>query len=435
MESPDRTPDRHADRGADLRLGLLFGALYFLQGFGEPTDGLMAQPVRTLLGTWGRSVAEIATFGALLAIPWALKPLYGLLSDFVPLGGSRRKGYLIATSAVTATTLVGLWAFPVPAGASGPLLGRLWVATAAVAFTDVVADALMIEQGQPRGLTGRFQAIQWGSMYAAAMVTGVLGGALSERHREPLAFLLCGAGGVVTLALAVFAVREPSRHRQGPGRRATAKALGKAARSPTILGVGAFLFLWNFNPFSTVVVHLHMTRVLGMGEQFYGYTTSLMAMASIAACLAYGTYCRRVPMPVLVHLSIALGVASTLAYVAVTGERSAVLVALAVGFTYMTATLIQLDLAARVCPPEAAGTIFATIMALENLGASASIGLGGHWYDAWSARWGGRASFHLLVGVGAAFTASCWLIVPFLPLHALGPPPPGRDPGDRRKQI
>ena len=180
-----------------------------------------------------------------------------------------------------------------------------------------------------------------------------------------------------------------------------------------------------------------MTRVLGLGEQFYGYTASLMAMASIAACLAYGTYCRRVPMPVLVHLSIALGVASTLAYVAVTDERSAVLVALAVGFTYMTATLIQLDLAARVCPPEAAGTVFATIMALENLGASASIGLGGRWYDAGAARWGGQASFHVLVGVGAAFTASCWLIVPFLPRHAFGPPtPPGRyrrTPGaDRR---
>jgi hypothetical protein len=60
----------------------------------------MAQPVRTLLGTWGRSVPEVATFSARLAIPWALKPLYGLLSDFVPLAGSRRKGYLIVTSAV-----------------------------------------------------------------------------------------------------------------------------------------------------------------------------------------------------------------------------------------------------------------------------------------------------------------------------------------------
>lgn len=435
MEGSGRTPDGDAGRGGDLRLGLLFGALYFLQGFGEPTDGLMAQPVRTLLGTWGRSVSEIATFSALLAIPWALKPLFGLLSDFVPLGRSRRKGYLIAMSAVTATTLVGLWAFPVAAGASGPLLGRLWVATVAVAFSDVVADALMIEQGQPRGLTGRLQAIQWGSMYAAATVTGVLGGALSERHREPLAFLLCGAGGVLTLALAVFAVSEPPRPRPSPGREGAAKALGKAARSPAVLGVGAFLFLWNFNPFSTVVVHLHMTRVLGLGEQFYGYTASLMAMASIAACLAYGTYCRRVPMPLLVHLSIALGVASTLAYVAVTDERSAVLVALAVGFTYMTATLIQLDLAARVCPPEAAGTVFATIMALENLGTSASIGLGGRWYDAGTALWGSRTAFHVLVGVGAALTASCWLIVPFLPRHAFGPPTlPGRDPGNPPKQ-
>jgi hypothetical protein len=44
----------------------------------------------------------------------------------------------------------------------------------------------------------------------------------------------------------------------------------------------------------------------------------------------------------------------------------------------MTATLIQLDLAARSCPPEAAGTVFATLMALENFAASLSTWLGGH---------------------------------------------------------
>src|SRR5687768_9459194 len=119
-------------RARGLHLGVLFGALYFLQGIGEPTDGLMAQPVRTLLGSWGMSVREIRTFSALLAIRWSLKPLYGLLSDFVPLRGSRRRGYLIAASAATAATLLGLYIFPVPSGSAGLLLGWLWVATLAV---------------------------------------------------------------------------------------------------------------------------------------------------------------------------------------------------------------------------------------------------------------------------------------------------------------
>jgi hypothetical protein len=32
---------------------------------------------------------------ALLALPWTTKPLFGLLSDFVPLFGSRRRNYLL----------------------------------------------------------------------------------------------------------------------------------------------------------------------------------------------------------------------------------------------------------------------------------------------------------------------------------------------------
>src|SRR5947209_13688186 len=98
MSAPDHHPPGGSDRGAAgeaWRLGLLFGALYFLQGIGEPTDGLMAQPVRSLLKAWGLGAREITAFSALLALPWMFKPLYGLLSDFVPLFGTRRKGYLI----------------------------------------------------------------------------------------------------------------------------------------------------------------------------------------------------------------------------------------------------------------------------------------------------------------------------------------------------
>jgi len=119
------------------------------------------------------------------------------------------------------------------------------------------------------------------------------------------------------------------------------------------LFVGAFTL---FNPFSTTVLHLHMTGPLGFSEQFHGHTVSVMSVGCILASVAYGFYCRRVPMRWLVHGSIVLGIASTLAYWALSDRRSALLVALAVGLTYMTATLIQLDLAARVCPPRAAGT-------------------------------------------------------------------------------
>jgi hypothetical protein len=158
-----------------------------------------------------------------------------------------------------------------------------------------------------------------------------------------------------------------------------------------------------------------MTEELGFSEQFYGNTVSLIAVAAIAACLSYGLYCRRVSRALLVHASIVLGILSTVAYWTVVDERSAVLVSLATGFTYMTATLIQLDLAAQACLPQMAGTLFALLMALSNLSVSLSTWVGGSWYEQWTAAWDSRTAFNGLVGVGAVFTAGCWLLVPFLP--------------------
>ena len=47
-----------------------------------------------------------------------------------------------------------------------------------------------------------------------------------------------------------------------------------------------------------------------------------------------------------------------------------------VGFCYMTATLVQFDLAARACPAGATATVFASLMAVSNLCAAASTWLG-----------------------------------------------------------
>lgn len=403
-----------AARSNAVRLGLLFGAIYFIQGIGEPTEGLIAQPVRSLLKNWGQTTAQIGTFMALVSLPWAIKPLYGLISDFLPLAGSRRRSYLILATAATALSLGYLYFVPPEPGATRLLLWLLVVPTVGVAFSDVVVDALMVERGQPLGLTGRLQSVQWAAMYAATVATGFLGGWLSENRCQELGFLICAAATAVSFVLAVVWVREAPSDRSAETAADAAAALGRAVRTPSVLLAAAFLFLWNFNPFSSSVQYVYMVRDLGLSEQFYGNTMSLFAAAAIIASLAYGFYCRRVPFGWLIQLSILSGVLSTLAYWGLTGKLSAVLVTVVSGLTYMTGSLIQLDLAARVCPPKAAGTVFSVLMAVSNLGIVVSTWIGGIWYDQLSAGWGQRAAFNTLVAIGAAFTAGCWLLVPWL---------------------
>jgi MFS family permease len=424
IESEKSVGSPSADENSRVMgLTAVFGLLYFAQGIGEPTEGLIAQPTRSLLRNWGYSADTVTTYMAVLALPWAAKPIYGLLTDFVPIGGSRRRSWLLVTTFITAAALVALFVYTPPAGMALLLLAWLLVATIGVAFSDVVVDALMVEEGQPRGLTGKLQSVQWASMWTATVLTGFVGGLLSQRNLQELGFLIAGVVTAGSFLLVMFVVREPKRQEvqsSNPSaqqvRSATdaARALKDTFRHPAILAIAAFLFLWNFNPFSTTVLYTHMVERMHLSEQFYGTTVTVLAVGSLLASLAYATYCRRVSIIRLVHLSIATGVLATIAYWGLVGPKSALVISFVVGFVYMTATMVQLDLAARLCDLSTAGTTFALLIALTNLAVSLSMVLGGKIYKE-LAEWKDHTyAFHVLVGIGALSTCCCWFLVPVI---------------------
>ncbi|MEX2176584.1 MAG: MFS transporter [Pirellulaceae bacterium] len=401
---------------AMLPLLMLFGLLYFVQGIVEPTAGLLAQPMRRRLMDWGQTTQQVGIIFAYIGIPWSLKPLFGLVSDFFPLGGRRRKPYLALATAATALaffTLAAVWHGPADHSRA---LWLLLAACGAVAMTDVVIDALAVERGQPLGLTGQMQAVQWGTLSVATILAGTLGGYVSQHRLLEPALVGCGVLGLVSLAVVLLLVHEP-KAASSPrlNVRAAWSELRAGRRIVVLLAVGLYLFLWNFNPFSYSVLQNYATEHLLLSEQFFGNLYSIQAAAGVVACAGYFLVCRRIPMRWLIHASIAAGVLSTLCYLPMQNATTAVAASLIFGLTYQTATLIQLDLAARVCPTQSAGTMFAILMAISNTGVSAASYVGGGWYDDLAATYGSRhVAFDLLVLIGVGFTASCWLLVPVL---------------------
>jgi len=221
---------------------------------------------------------------------------------------------------------------------------------------------------------------------------------------------------ILSLMVVLVVVREP-RHSRQPGEnlRQAWQQLTSGHKIAILISVGLYLFLWNFNPFSGNVLQHYSTKVLGLSQQFYGNLSSIQGFTQVLACAAYFFVCRRIPFHWLIHASIACGILSTLCYWPMHDARSAVVASLVFGLTYQTATLIQLDLAARVCPTQSAATIFALLMAISNTGMTASYGVGGWWYDALTDQFGSRhIAFDALVAIGAAFTAGCWLLVPLM---------------------
>jgi len=414
-----------------LGLGALFGLLYFVQGIVDPTDGLLSQPVKSLLRNWGYSAASTAWFIAILSIAWTIKPLYGLLADFVPFAGSQRRGYLLLTTAVATISLTTLYFVPLSSERALLLLLLLLPAAVAIAFSDVVIDAMMVTAGQRRGVTGRLQSIQWASMYAAMILTGVIGGALSQAGMQQLGFLIAGLSCAVSLLTIWRLVRESRsattavansslRGAKFTWRRPLVEMV-KTLRQPGIAAIGAFLFLWNFNPFSSTVLYYYSIEALRFSEQFVGSLGAWHAIGLLSGSILYGVICRMISIPWLIHGSIVTGILATIGYWGYRDASSGVLISLGVGVVYAIGSLIQLDLAARVCRPETAGTTFALLMSLTNLSAALSQGIGGWIYETMVAWWGYLLAFQILVAVGALFTAGCWLLLPFLKPSVFSP--------------
>ena len=121
----------------------------------------------------------------------------------------------------------------------------------------------------------------------------------------------------------------------------------------------------------------------------------------------------------LVPGAIVCGVVSTLAYWPLADGQWATSVSVLAGFTYMTAMMIQLDLAARACPLSAAGTVFAMFMAVSNISALLSTWLGGYWYEFGSQRWDSATAFSLLLAGSALCTIASWFAARYLPRELL----------------
>lgn len=429
---PETVPPSALSRRDLVRLLVLFGTLYFVQGVIEPTANLPYQPLESQLDHWGYSTGQTGIFFGIIGIAWSIKPLFGLISDFFPIAGYRRSPYLLFSTllATGAFLILAAWWNPGIAGgeisewglwllSASPISLAAWLMIAAgigIAMSDVVIDALAVEEGQPRGITGQIQSVQWGTMSAAAVLTGMLGGYIAQHGWLRAMFLGCGLLGLVSVATVLLLVRETKRPREPLANLwAAIRDLTDRSKLATLVAVGLFLFLWNFNPFFSNVLNQYMKKELHLGDVFYGYMASLTAASQVLACIAYGWYCRRVSMGLLVHGSIVSGIAAVLVYWLLRDAWTAVLASLVYGFAYQTATLIQLDLAARICPISSAGTMFALLMAISNTGTTAGIYLGGKWYESLTTQLGSpHSAFDVLVLIGAAFTASCWLLVPVM---------------------
>jgi predicted MFS family arabinose efflux permease len=275
-----------------------------------------------------------------------------------------------------------------------------------LAFTDVLVDALMVENGRPLGLTGAFQSVQWASIYLASILVGIVGGQFAAHRNLHGAFALAACFPIVSFLIALFAIQEKKTRVDRAAFRATARSIREAVRHRDLWVVAGFILFWTFSPSFGPAFLYYQTDVLKFSQEFIGLLLSLAAVGAIVGAFVYAPLSRRVPLKRLIVASIGVASVGTLAYLFYSSRAAALIIDPLFGCIGMITQLAFLDLAAKSCPTRAEGTFFALLMSVYNLGVKGSQITGGYLYDAFG--------FTPLIFISAAFTALGFLLVPMV---------------------
>ena len=403
--------DPSAARAEVRRLATLFGIVYFAQGICQVVL-LLNQPIKYYLRQHlNYGADDIAAFMAFVMIPWMIKPAYGLLSDFVPIAGYRRKSYLLIMNLLAAGAFC--WAAGVH---SVPMLtAAIFLTAVGVACSDVVVDALMVESGQRTGRVKLFQGVQWTCISVAGTLSALAGGYLCQVYAPDRAFrvaaVICAGVAATVAVVAWLLVREPKARLDAEQLKSTARGVAGAFTSGRLWLLLLYMMLAHFNPGLVTPLYLHQTETLGFSELTFG---RLEGVASVGYFVGAATFTLVVARRFSTRGSLVVGLLAislgALSFLIMRDIPTATVASFCYGVGYMLSALALLSLAAEACPRRAEGFTFAAIMSVMNIAMQAADYTGSYLYEKVL-----NKSYWPLPVLSAAVTLVAVALVPLLP--------------------
>lgn len=340
----------------------------------------------------GLTPAEVAALVGIAALPWVVKPLFGFLSDGLPLFGYRRRSYLILSGVLGTTSWLALGTI-----ANQPLTATIAITgvSVSVAIADVIADSIVVERARTESLTkvGSLQSLSWGSAALGGLITAYLSGWLLEYFSTQTIFKITALFPLIVTAVAAFIAEQPTTKTSTPKiDRSSWKKLSQAIRQRSIWLPTAFMFIWQSTPNAESAFFFFLTNELHFQPEFLGRLRLVTSIATLVGIWLYNQYCKEIPFRVI------LGWTSVIA--AVVGLSGIILVTHAnramgiddhwfsLGDSLILTVMGQiafmpiLVLAARLCPAGVEATLFALLMSIVNLSGLLSNEIGAfltHW--------------------------------------------------------
>lgn len=395
---------------AARRLTWLFAIAYISHGIATQF-GLISQPLQYfMMKGLHLTAAQVSSYLAIMMLPWVFKPFYGVICDFVPLFGYRRKSYLIAANTLTAIAFVVM-----ACTSSLPMILGAFVLTAVgMAASTAVTVGLAVEGGRSNGKARDYFAQQTFFYYSALIAASIAGGLLCHYLVPELALHVAAAiaalPALVVSALTLIMLREERSSLNVQGMRETWTSLKEVLRSRSLWLVALFIFCWDFSPSFGVPLYFHESNSLGFSQSTIGWLGAWNAAGMVVGAVLYRRWIKWQSMRTQLWLAVALGSVSTLAYLLLSSPLSAITLEVFRGTANIIAILAIYALAADVCPARTEVTVMASLIAVRNLATEGSTFIGGQLYS---------LVFHNqlapLIVVAALTTALCASLIPFLP--------------------
>ncbi|MCG5060444.1 MAG: folate/biopterin family MFS transporter [Limnoraphis sp. WC205] len=349
--------------------------VYFVQGI----LGLARLAVSFFLkDDLGMTPAEVSAMLGIIALPWVIKPVFGFISDGLPILGYRRRPYLILSGFLGAIAWIALATV-----VHSPLAATLVItlSSLSVAISDVIVDSLVVERARQESLSdvGSLQSLCWGTSALGGLITAYLSGFLLEIFSVQTIFLITASFPLIVCGVAWLIAEEKVN-----GDRSNLETvkqqlsqLRQAVTQKTIWLPMAFVFIWQATPTADSAFFYFTTNELGFQPEFLGRVRLVTSIASLLGVFLFQRFFKTVPFRKIFAwstvLSSLLGMTTLLL---VTHANRALgiddywfslgdsLILTVIG---QIAYMPVLVLAARLCPPGVEATLFALLMSVSNL--------------------------------------------------------------------
>ncbi len=340
------------------------------------------------------SPAEVSALMGIAALPWTIKPVFGFMSDGLPIFRYRRRPYLILSGLLGAIAWLSMATLvDTPLKATFAIL----LSSLSVAISDVIVDSLVVERARQEDQSdaGTLQSLAWGASAVGGLITAYLGGLLLERISTQAIFAITATFPLIVCGVAWLISEDPVTEKSNLKVVLDQVRLLKGAVSQKAIWMPAlFLFLWQATPTADSAFFFFSTNELGFQPEFLGRVRLVTSFASLLGIWIFQRFLKEVSFRKIFGwstvISAALGMTTLLLVthanraLGIGDEWFSLGDSLVLTVAGQIAFMPVLVLSARLCPPGVEATLFALLMSVVNLAGLLSHELGAlltHWLE------------------------------------------------------